>query len=59
MKKLFWSAQLPEYYTAVLNNEAMAVDSLVQDLDKFPDICYSCEMVLYRVFQCSSAASLL
>ena len=36
MKKLFWSAQLSEYYTAVLNNEAMAVDSLVQDLDKFP-----------------------
>jgi hypothetical protein len=58
------SAQLPLYYAATLDEEALAVDSLVQDWDKFtlnfvfPPLVMV-ELVLNRIYQCSSSTAFL
>jgi hypothetical protein len=58
------SSQLPMYYAATLDEEALAVDSLVQDWDMFslnyvfPPLVMV-EPVLNRIFQCSSSTAFL
>ena len=58
------SGQLPMYYTATLDEEALAVDSLVQNWDRFPlnfvfPPLVMVELVLNRIYQCSSATRFL
>lgn len=58
------SSQLQMYYAATLDEEAMAVDSLVQDWDRFslnyvfPPLVMV-ELVLNRIYQCSSSTAFL
>ena len=58
------SAQLPLYYSPMLDENAMAVDSLVQNWDKFvlnfvfpPPVMV--ELVLNRIHQCKSSTTFL
>lgn len=58
------STQLPMYYAATLDEEAEAVDSLVQNWDRFPlnfvfPPLVMVELVLNRIYQCSSETSFL